>query len=112
MSKLFITNATRQNHVYNIRVPEHKMLRLDVPSGQQRTFPVQLTSAQEEAVIRQLERYGAVPRAKVHGKLEDFVSGCVFSMDRPLNEDEIKMAHEDQLDAAQDRSVKQAIRLV
>lgn len=112
MSKLIIANTTRQNHVYNIRVPEHKMLRMDVPSGQQRTFPLSLNQEQREFVLKQLERYGAVPRDKVHGKLENFISGCVFSLDNPLTEEEFKMANEDQLDAAQDRSVKQAVRLV
>ena len=112
MSKLIIANATRQNHVYNIRVPEHKLLRLDVPSGQQRTFPLSLNADQQDFVLRQLERFGAVPRSKVHGKVENFISGCVFSLDKPLTEDEFKMANEDQLDAAQDRSVKQAVRLV
>ncbi len=112
MSKLIIANTTRQNHVYNIRVPEHKLLRLDVPSGQQRTFPLSLNADQQDFVLRQLERFGAVPRSKVHGKVENFISGCVFSLDKPLTEEEFKMANEDQLDAAQDRSVKQAVRLV
>lgn len=112
MPKLYIANCTRFEHVFNIRVPEvSKLLRIEISSGHQRTFPLDLNKEQTEYVVRQLERYGAKPRAEVHGKLNDFISGVVYSLDRPLNEDEIVAANEDQIDAAQNRSVRQAVRL-
>ncbi len=110
MNRLYLANCTRANHVLNIRVPEGKLIRLDIPSGQQRQFPVELTAAQKDVVLHQLHRIGAVPRSEVHGKLSNFTSGIVYSLDKPLNEEEIHHANEDNLDAAQDRSVIQAVR--
>jgi len=108
--KLFIANCTRSRFIFNVRVPEsNKLMRLEIPSGQQRTFPMDLNPEQREGVLEQLHRYGARKRADVHGKLENF-TGLAYSLDKPLTTDEIVSANEDQLDSAQNRSVEQATR--
>jgi len=108
--KLFIANCTRSNFIFNGRVPEsNKTIRLDLPSGTQRSFPIDLNQGQMDGIVEQLRRYGARKRSDVHGKLENF-TGLVYSLDKPLTKDEIVSAHEDQLDDAQNRSVSQATR--
>ncbi len=108
--KLFIANSTRSRFVLNVRVPEiQKIMRLEIPSGHQCSFPIDMNQGQLDDVLKQLERYGARKRESVHGKLQDF-TGLVYSLDKPISADEIKAGNEQQLDAAQDRSVKQATR--
>ena len=108
--KLFVANSTRSTFIFNVRVPEiQKVIRLEIPSGQQRSFPLDMTDSQRDGVLSQLLRYGARERKDVHGKLVDF-TGLVYSLDKPISENEIRGAHEDQLDAAQERSVEQATR--
>lgn len=109
MEKLYIANCTRQNFILNVRVPEGKVMRIDIPSGHQVHFPTSLNPDAKEHVLHQLHRYGGRPRADVRGKLENF-TGIVYSLDKPISEDEIVGANEDQLDAAQTRSVEQATR--
>lgn len=107
---LIVANTTRSKYLLNVRVPEiHKVVRFEIPSGEQRRFPLEMTSSQRAGVVAQLERYGARTRASVHGKLSSF-TGLVYATDKPLTEDEIVSANKDQLDTAQERSVEQATR--
>lgn len=107
--KLFISNCTRSHWALNLRFPEGKAIRIGIPSGHQRPFPVDLNQEQLENVIGQVEKLGGRPRVDTHGKLNKF-TGLIYSTDKPLNEKEIKGAHEDQIDHAQNRSVAQATR--
>lgn len=106
---LFIANATRANQVLILGVPGMRNIRMDITSGHQGKFPVDLTSDQRNSVMEQLHRYGAVERRNVHGQVREF-TGLVYSFDKPVSEDEIAAGNEEQLDHAQDRSVTQATR--
>ena len=108
--KLFVANSTRSRFILNVRVPEiNQAIRLDIASGCQRSFPLDLSESQWKDVSEQLARFGARKRSDVHGKLDKF-TGLVYSLDKPISEDEIVAAFEDQIDSAQTRSVTQATR--
>lgn len=106
---LYVANCTRSHWCLNINRPEGGVIRLEIPSGQQRKFPSDLNKEGQEIVIEQIRKFGGQPRAKIHGKLSEF-TGIVYATDKPLTEDEIVGANEDQLDHAQNRSVAQATR--
>jgi len=107
--KLYIANCTRGHWNLNINRPEGGVIRLEIPSGQQRQFPMDPNKEGLEIVVEQIRKFGGQPRSNARGKLNEF-TGIVYSTDKPLTEAEIVGANEDQLDHAQNRSVAQATR--
>ena len=108
--KVFIASCTRGTFIFNAKLPENpKIIRVEIPSGHQVVFPIDMNEPQRAELIQQLERYGARERKGSHGKLEKF-HGLVYSDEKPMKSDEIIAANVDQLDSAQNRSVEQATR--
>lgn len=107
MSKLFIANSTRQEIEINVRIPEtSKIFTRKISSGRQAEVE-DLSAAQLEAVVRHLTKYGAVLRSNVRGKVKDF-DGIIYSLDKPINENEYHYGNEEVADKAQSRSVTEA----
>jgi len=105
---LFIANTTNQRWHHHFRVPE--MTRpyfVQIPAGRQVQVPKSFSPASEQAVISQLERYGARPASAVNGKLEDF-PGLFYSTSKPISESAIVHGHEAVIDRAMLRSAEEA----
>ncbi len=106
---LYIANATRQDVVFLLRLPEKaKLHRLTLSSGRQDVIK-DMSQNDINSIITHLERYGAVKRSNVRGKLSNFV-GYVYSLDKPITEDEFHYGNEEVIDAAQNRSVVEATK--
>jgi hypothetical protein len=106
---LYVANSTRQDVVFHFRLPEKaKMYRLTLSSGRQDMIK-DMSQNDVEAIVKHLERYGAVKRSGVRGKLKEFV-GYIYSLDKPINEDEFHYGSEEVIDAAQNRSVVEATK--
>lgn len=107
---MYIANCTRSHFVFNVRVPERRdAFRIDIQSGHQKKFPIELNAAGKEMVIKQLERFGAVPAPDINSTVKRF-GGVIYSLTKPISEQQILYANENQLDSAQTRSVEQATR--
>lgn len=108
---MFIANTTRQHHRFAYRLPEgNKVLIAEINSGGQLEIGQDFTPEQISAVVRQLERFGAREAKDARRSLRDFDGGILYSIDKPITRPEIEYAHEQNLDSAQDRSVRQATR--
>lgn len=106
--KLYIANSTRQDFMFYMKVAEIESLVLQhVSSGRQVEIP-SLSQGQVTSIIQHLERFGAVPREKVRGKVKDF-DGIIYA-DKPITEDEYHYGNEEVVDKAQNRSVTEATK--
>lgn len=107
---MYIANCTRHHFVFHVRVPERRdAFRIDIQSGHQKKFPADLNAAAKENVVKQLERFGAVPAHDINSTIKRF-GGIIYSLNKPITEEQIVYANENQLDSAQTRSVEQATR--
>jgi DNA-binding PadR family transcriptional regulator len=110
MATIYIANCSRQELDMPISIPEYsKLYYVRISSGRE-TEIKNLNPIQVEYVVAHLERFGARKRSEVRGKLDKFNSGTIYSLDKPINEDEIVAANEEHLDNAQERSVYQITR--
>lgn len=93
--KLFVANTTKQIQEIQYRVPENpKIIVETIPVGQQRrVFKEDATKGEIDAIIRQLEIYGAI---RVVDRPRDF-NGLVYSIDKPVPSDtmETVVGHND-----------------
>jgi hypothetical protein len=107
---LYIANTTRQNWNHHFRVPEmSRPYFVQIPAGRQVKVNENLGRDSEDAIIRQLLRYGGRNANEVSGRLEQF-PGIFFRTDRAISESEIVSGHEAVLDHAERRSADEATR--
>lgn len=107
--KIYIRNTTRQAYEINVRLPEMGrvyMLALHPATTKEIS---DLNGEQLERLITHLNFYGFRNRKDVHGKVDDY-HGVLYSLDKPITDDEVLAGYEIVMDKAQDRSVKEATR--
>lgn len=108
---MFIANASRQDFRFQFRVPEHpKIMFEDIPSGGQIELGKDWGNEVIQSIVEQLQRFGAREAKDARGALRRFDSGLIYSVNKPVSQNEIFYAWEEKLDNAQDRSVYQASR--
>lgn len=106
---LYIANTTKQNWNHHFRVLEKtRPYFVQIPSGTQQVIGHDWNLAQQDSVIRQLEKYGGRPAKDVNGKLESFPG--IFFADRPISESQIVAGHEAVVDAQEKRSAAESTR--
>ena len=107
---LYIANTTKQNLRHFYRVFEHAQSRfVDIPSGTQVPLGANWTKEQTDAVIQNLERYGARRASEAGRKMEKF-HGILYSVDKPVNESQIILGHENVVEMQKRRSADEAIK--
>lgn len=111
MDTLYIANATTRNFHFHYRIPEvERLFDREIGPGQQWEIPeVHRTPDAIDAIVRELERAGAVPRATV-GRDKKF-SGIIFS-GKEISVDAIRQGFEDVEQAAIDRALEERTRNV
>src|SRR5690348_13971234 len=104
---MFIANTTKQHYQPNLRVPElTRLMIVKIPSGHQVEIGKTWNSQQADAVIRQLESFGARNVKELSGrKLKDF-AGLLYS-DKPISVHNIEAAHETVVEDQERRSVQE-----
>ncbi len=91
----------------NVRLSQTKVYCIHVSSGKQAEIKG-LDENEYALIILHLEKFGAVDRAKLHGKAKGF-SGVAYS-DKPMKMEEFHYGFEDVLDDQESRSVVEASR--
>lgn len=106
MDTLYIANATTRNHHFHYRIPEiERLFDQEIGAGQQWQLPKEHRGPDAiEAVISELQRYGAVPRSEV-GRDKKF-SGIIFDH-KPISIEAIRQGFEDVEQAAIDRALEE-----
>ncbi len=106
---MYIANTSRRHwEVRHYIRATGRNIFVVIPMGHQEEVKG-LTPAEQEELIAHLRRFGAIERPDVHRKQQNF-EGLVYSMDRPLREEEYRAGLEEVLDEAQSRSVVEATR--
>lgn len=114
---LYISNTTKQNFWFHWSLPggpEGKwrlQSPLAIPSGQQRPIPIDLSPAEKQSVIVQLERFGARDAAESYGKMPNF-SGILYRDEGVISEQEIVSGHDEVVKAQEERTVAAAVNTV
>jgi hypothetical protein len=107
---LYVANATKQNWMLNVRIPESgKVTIIEIPSGQQREIAAGLSKASIDSIVGHLERFGARNNADSKLHIEDF-DGYLYSLGKPVSSDKISDAHETLVEKQEKRSVNEAMR--
>ena len=107
---LYVANCTKQTWRFCFRMPETgKEVWVDIKSGQQEEISKGMSAAGIANVINHLERHGARDHADGKLKPEDF-DGYLYSLNKPIHEDKIFMAHDVVVDKQEKRSVDEAVK--
>ena len=105
---IWVANTTRQEQEIHVQLPEMRQASIyRISSGRQGEIKG-LSPQQEEAFVAHLLRFGGVKRADLHGKIKGF-RGLAYALDKAFKMDEFHYGHEEVLDAAQSRSVEEAV---
>ena len=108
---MYIANSSRQDFRFHFRLPEsNSTIVEDIPSGQQVEIGKGWSDGALQAMMQQLERYGAREAKEARRGLREFDSGLIYSLDKPVSENEIYYAWEQKLDYNKERAVNQATR--
>jgi len=106
---LYVRNTTRQSFEVNERLPEMGRV-YTLALHPKRTVEIKnLNSEQLDRLIAHFDANGFMNRKNMHGRIEDY-SGVIYSLDRPINDDEVVSGYNAVTDRAQDRAVKEATR--
>jgi len=102
MAHVYVANGTHQHQHFLYRVVESKSLRrLEIPAGRQQRFPEDFSEGQQiDEIIRQLERFGAVPASDVPAVHTP--RALVYSVGKPIKSDPIDAARERDEEVRQD----------
>ena len=105
MSQVFVANSTYQHFHFNYSIPEVMGFRtLEIRAGRQRKFPEDFNETQLQAVLTQLERYGAVAVSDI--RYITLPRSLVYSVDRELSSDKINEARKKDEAARQEISAQ------
>ena len=81
--RLYVANATPQNHVFMYRLPEKTgEYQLSIPPGSQVRLPQELSKPDIDSIIEQRARYGFV-EARTARSFRQFSALC-YSVDKPV----------------------------
>jgi len=112
---IHIANDTKQHHVvsYRLRGEDSKDLQgpfyLEIPSGRQIDVGHGWAPRQRQFFIEQIEQQGARDAAEAHAKMGKHL-GLLYRDNGVIEEDEIKMGHDQVVDTQERRSAQQATR--
>lgn len=111
METLYIANATTRNHHFHYRIPEiERLFDKEIPPGQQWEIPqVHRTPDAIAAIVGELERSGAIPRAQV-GRDKKF-SGIIYDF-KPVSIESIRQGFADVEQAAIDKALEERTKSV
>lgn len=111
MDTLYIANATTRNHHFHYRIPEvERLFDQEILAGQQWQIPpVHRSPDAIAAIVGELERSGAIPRAQV-GRDKKF-SGIIYDH-KPVSVESIRQGFEDVEQSAIDRALEERTRSV
>ncbi len=87
---IIVANTSRQHHRFFYRQPgrmQHSYV--DIPSGRQAEIGKHFTAAEKESVISQLQIVGARSKDEIDRKPDVNFKGLVYSLVKPLTEDQI-----------------------
>lgn len=91
MSKLYIANTTMQNHTFLYRIPgDNAPKTLEIPVGQQKMIPKDLSFNEVSAIVAQHSRYGLVAADEID-RSRDFIGHC-YSVDKAVDINKIRRA--------------------
>ena len=108
---IIISNTTRQKHRFNFRLPgKSQYTYIDIPSGQQKEFGKGFGAGELESLIEQLDSAGARPKEEIHKKADLRFSGLVYSLAKPLKEEEIQSSAEKVIEAKEIISAQESIK--
>jgi hypothetical protein len=104
-----ISNCSPIFHRFFYREPERRQrLHVEIPSGRQTQIGKRWGKAETDYVIEQLETFGAKKRTDA---MEDInFRGLVYSVDRPLKEEEILEAASHDMQARETISAQEAVK--
>ena len=109
MARLYIANLSRQDHEFQYRIPadegfarQAKIVRINKGTQQQIHGEVPLPVI--EAIIEQHRQYGLIEASEVV-RTKDFVGLC-FSIDKPVNLDQMNYGVDHNSGVLYDRGVK------
>ncbi len=104
---LYISNTTKHHHRVCFRIPEHNRFQVvEIPSGHQVALGKTWSQAQRDAVIKQLQTYGA---REVNEKLER-VTGLLYRVEKVVKSEEILEGHAAVVDMQERRSAAEATK--
>lgn len=107
---MYLANTTKQHIRLNLRVPETTRIGVvEIDSGHQVVIGGDWSAAQTDAVVKYLERFGALPDSAVNRRLVGY-SGLLYGMVKPVEEDHIQVAHEAVVTAQVDRAAGEFTR--
>ncbi len=108
-----IANASRQHHNFNYRIPGAMQTTLvKIPSGTQVQIGKDFGVNEKEAIVSQLQRIGARSRSEMLTKPDPRFRGLVYSMDKPLNEDDLMATADTVIDGADITSAQEMMQSV
>ncbi len=113
MSKMYIANTTKQDHVFTYRVPDDESATMSRPraitirAAAQVALPDNMNTPQIDAIIQQHGRYGMVD-AKEIDRTKPFIGLC-YSIDRPVSLDTIRhgLGHNDKVLVERGRKMRE-----
>lgn len=106
---IYLANTTKQNWNHCYRAPEtNRAQMVQIPSGRQAEIGEHWSASQTEAVIRELEKFGARPAVDANGKLDKF-PGLLYSTTKPIKEDQIVSGHDAVVEMQEKRSAEEAV---
>jgi hypothetical protein len=110
MTKLYLSNATKQRLKFSYRLPEaNRIFEQEIHSGRQVVIGEDWSDTQIDFVVKQLDRAGFKRAHETNGKLENF-SGWLYSVDKTTTENQIRSGHEARVEAQETISVVEAQR--
>lgn len=110
MAKIYLANCTRQHLKHCYRIAEsNKLSMIEIDSGHQQVVGEQWNQPQVEAFIKDLERCGFRRAAETSRKLPEF-SGFLYSVDKPIVEDNIYQGNEALVEHQEYRSASEATK--
>lgn len=103
MATVHIGNTTKQHAVFMYRLPENpRLFELRIPIGrQERLLQPNLEGLELDAVVKQLERFGAVPEDRV-GRAKGFV-GLTYNLSRPVKAESLEAGVEHNAEVLEQR---------
>ncbi len=106
---IYIANTTRQEFEIQCRLPEMgRIWSQRISSGKQIEVK-NMSGVQEQYLIAHMQRFGALKRAELHGKITGF-QGLAFDTAKPFQMNEFHYGFDEVLDGAESRSVVEATR--
>jgi hypothetical protein len=110
MTKLFISNTTRQHQQLFFWIPGmNKPYAVDISSGHQREV-FNGTDADIEVILEQLHPYGVKPLNEALRASASF-TGLAYKLDRPLDASDVVQVHEKNMTILDDQAAEERKRM-